>query len=492
MLLTYRWILLPALLTGLLLLPHAAVAVTPEVEDRAQYFAQNAIDKANAEILAIKKESSKDLIIETFETVPAEKKANYDPNDAKKKEAFFVAWASERAQAGDIQGIYILLCKSEHRVQIHVDPETLKKDFTSGNVSQLRGELLAKFKRKEFDEGLLSAVKYVHQTLQANRKPAGAKTEAARPETGKSATAAADSPFIRDQGEMFSARAINEATGIIREIKRRDHREVQIDTFREKPANKDFSDWERELARARDLDGIQVLICRQPAHIGSAVGNETRKVFTSAHQHEFEKILKARFNEKKFDEGLVEGVRYIQRTLDAGTRGEAAPTGRGNPAAHTGIGGGATNWGGLICMMLVLAGVVWLVIGMVRAFTGSGGYGAGGPGMGGYGGGGGGFMSGLMGGLFGAMAGNWLYHNMFGSGSGYGSSTAYCDSGDAGGGQRPDDGQDYSTSGTDYDEGGDSGGDAGGDYGDSGGGDAGGDYGGGGDFGGGGGGGGDY
>lgn len=485
MLLTYRWTLLPALLTGLFLLPHAAVAITPEVKDRAQYFAQNAIDKANAEILAIKKESSKDLVIETFETVPADKKANYDPNDAKKKEAFFVAWASERAQAGDIQGIYILLCKSEHRVQIHVDPETLKKDFTSSNVSQLRGELLAKFKRKEFDEGLLSAVKYVHQTLQANRKPAGAKAEPARPERGK--TAATDSPFVRDHGEYFSSRVINEATDIIREIKRRDHREVQIDTFREKPAGKDFSDWERELARARDLDGIQVLICRQPAHIGVAVGNETRKVFTPAHQQGFEKIMKTRFNERKFDEGLLEGVRYIQRALDAGTRGEAVPTGHG---AHTGIGGGATNWGGLICMMLVLAGVVWLVIGMVRAFTGSGGYGAGGPGMGGYGGGGG-FMSGLMGGLFGAMAGNWLYHNMFGSGSGYGSSTAYGDSGDAGGGQRPDDGQDYSTSGTDYNEGGDSGGD----YGDSGGGDAGGDYGGG-DFGGGGGdfggGGGDY
>lgn len=485
-----RWALLPTLLAALLLMAGFASAVTPEVKDRADYFSKDAVEKANAEILAIKKEFNKDLLIETFPEIPADKKADYDPKDKEKRAAFFLKWAEERAKAADVHGIYILICKSEGHFQIYVDPATEKKEFTSGNRNELRSELLATFKRKEFDHGLLEAVKYVHRTFAANIKR---DTATNKKEAPAKSEATATSPFIRDRGEYFSDKAISEATAIIRDIKARHHREVQIDTFRQKPPDEgSFTDWAVKLARARDLDGIQMLLCRQPGHIETVAGNETRKTFTAENISQLDNIMKSRFSDKKYDEGLLEGVRYIQKTFNSHHRtNEAAPSAA--PEGHTGVDhrggtGAVTNWGGLLCMLLVLVGVVWLVVGMIRAFTGMGG---GGYGMGGgYGGGGGGFMAGLMGGLFGAMAGNWLYHSMFDSGHGASSAYGGDTGGDTGGSDRPDDGQDYSGGGTDYNDGG--GGDTGGggDYGDSGGGDSGGggDFGGGGgDFGGGGG-----
>ena len=115
---------------------------------------------------------------------------------------------------------------------------------------------------------------------------------------------------------------------------------------------------------------------------------------------------------------------------------------------------------GWVCMGLCVLLGIWLVMGLIRAFSGGGGgYGGGG---GGYGGGG--FFPSLMGGLFGAAAGMYMYDQFFGGGA------SDVSAGDAGG----FDGGDTGDAGAgDWD-----GGSAGGDYG-------GGDWGGGGDFGGG-------
>src|SRR5262245_45920678 len=262
---TDRSVWLPGVLTGLLLIAAPVGAATPEVKDHAGYFSNQVVQKANAEIALIKKDFGKDLLIESFPEIPADRKADYDPKDPSKRSAFFVSWALERARAADIHGVYVLLCKSEGHLQIYIDPATEKKDFTLSNRNDLRNELLAKFKRKEFDEGLLEGVKYVRRTFQAN-----IKKETATQPTPKSEPKSqpADSPFIRDRTEYFKSSAISTATGIIRDIKARHHREVQIDTFSHKPAEEaSFADWARKLARARDLDGIQILLCRDPAHI---------------------------------------------------------------------------------------------------------------------------------------------------------------------------------------------------------------------------------
>src|SRR5262249_12903335 len=150
-----------------------------------------------------------------------------------------------------------------------------------------------------------------------------------------------------------------------------------------------------------------------------------KKAFTEKNRDRLAELLLTRFKEaagvkeeaekkKIYDKALREAVEFVRKTLaDNLGRASAAPapgvaSGRsaGKPAvpvAPTEEGGVALCgvWGGR-CLAGVVLLVIWVVMALVRAFTGAGrgyqggpaGVGPGGPGYGyGGGGGGGGFMS---------------------------------------------------------------------------------------------------
>ncbi len=324
--------------------------------------------------------------------------------------------------------------------------------------------------------------------------------------------AGAASAQLRDEADLFkNPERINQA---IKDIETKFRKTVLIETSASVPAgdvarvkaierDKDalsryFSDLAKSNARRSRVDGLYIFVNKSPHWLEIVANNKTDAVFPVEKRRELRQKITPEFKQGKFDEGILSGLTYIRdqfsRTLPG--RANAAP---GNAVvkhvpevARTPK--GEVNWAGIICFGLLALVVIWLVIGLIRAFTAPrGGYGGGGPGYaggpgygGGYGGGGGGFMTGLFGGLFGAVAGNWLYHNMFGGGGHSTSWGSQAYGGDASTNAAPDD---YTSTGGSWDDnaGGDQGGgggDAGGDWG-GGGGDAGG---GGGDFGGGGGG----
>jgi hypothetical protein len=225
-----------------------------------------------------------------------------------------------------------------------------------------------------------------------------------------------------------------------------------------------------------------MMLCREPARLQIEVGKTTRlKAFTLTDRDRLTQRLLPLLSAKKYDQALTEAVDFVAAAL----RQNQARRAMVPPAAHApragGAAGGAVGHADSPFRWLVIAacvlGGLWLLMAVVRAFSGAAGAGMGYPG----GAGGGGFFSSLLGGLFGAAVGNWMYDSFFrGSGSAWGSSEAYgADSptssdqdgeafGDDGGG-----GADFG----DTDTGGDFGG------GDFGGGDfGGGDFGGGGDF----------
>src|SRR5262249_5535514 len=118
--------------------------------------------------------------------------------------------------------------------------------------------------------------------------------------------------------------------------------------------------------------------------------------------------------QKKFDEGLLDAVAYVEKTLDKniGKQGERKSLSPGGGSTTTKSKEGGMGIGGWICIGLVAVLAIWLVVGLIRAFTSprpGPGYGPGGPGYapgpGGAaygapagGGGGGGFFSSLLGG----------------------------------------------------------------------------------------------
>jgi uncharacterized membrane protein YgcG len=343
---------------------------------------------------------------------------------------------------------------------------------------------------------------------------------------------------VKDQAHYFSADAIGQAEQIIQQINARHHRDVLIETLPDVPQDMQaqlqsqgkiefFKQWADQRAEQQGVAGVYVLVCRNPSHLQAAVGNKTaERLFTDADRDQLGRDMVAAFKEKHFDQGLVDGVKFIGRQMDAhvATRdnGAAVPTNSGtipstggpygsSPTVPTNFPRGDTGWGfgSIACLIVaVILGIVLIrgVMGRSRGAYGQpGGYyppggggayppGAGYPPVGGYGGGGypaggggsgfgRGFLGGLLGGALGGYATEkWSEHNQ--QGGGYAPPAS---SGGGGGGADYNPGPDTSFSssggdfggggaGADFGGGGGGGGDFGGGGGDSGGGGGGGDF----------------
>lgn len=296
--------------------------------------------------------------------------------------------------------------------------------------------------------------------------------------------ASAQNGVVRDTAAFFSEASKAEAGRSIAEIGRRFKKDLVIETYPEipeavrqgvnladKPAvNRMFEEWTVKQAKQLRVNGVYILLSKEPAHLQVVVGNETQhNAFTLKDRDALASLMLARLRTKQNDQALLEGVNFVFNTMagHATARSQPGPTvgATSMPAARSEAG---PPWGTILTVVLGLV-VVWMVIGLFRSMSSGGGVGAGaGPASGG-----GGFFSSLLGGMFGAAAGMWLYDQFSDHhGSAWGADQDHSSSGDDRGFSGRD--SDYSGSGGDFS--GDSGG------GDSGGGDSGGGDSGGGDF----------
>ncbi len=421
-----------ALMTAALLVwPGPAGAATPEVRDEAGFFKPETIAAANKIISGIKSEDNKDLLIETFLQVPEGKKV--DAGDATAVARFFTEWADQRATDAGVKGVYVLICKRPPYIKVVMDNQTAKT-FTTANRDRLDQLLAASFRNMEYDDGLLKGVRYVQSTLKDKNAAIGDNVSSG--------------DGVHDAAHFFKPEAITDANKIISAIKRDDKKELVIETFLHPPEGKRqeasdpetkadfFKDWADERGREQKVNGVCVLICKEPSYIQVVANNRTAKIFTEESRNSLRTILATHFKTGDYDKGLLEGVKYVQSALKGKggaeqREGEAEPpwpTRSGPPAGRPSIGVGPMAIGGLLCVgvvvLIVIGVVVMAVMAMGRAFHrgppsyGPGGYGSAPPG-GGYGGNpgggqGGGFLSSMLGGLFGGAAGGWAYDRFFG------------------------------------------------------------------------------
>ncbi len=284
----------------------------------------------------------------------------------------------------------------------------------------------------------------------------------------------AGTPGVRDNGDFFSDAAKKEANKKIAEIDQQYKKELVIESFAEIPEeikkgvdltdkaamNRMFEQWTVKEAKQQRVNGIYILLSRDPSHLQIVVGNDTQKhAFTLKDRDNLASLMLGKLRAKQNDEALLEGVKYVASTMSLhASQNKVTGLSTANPAAasRTQASEPAFQWGWILTIVLGL-GAVWVVFGILRSFMGRGAAGAPGmmPGMGG----GGGMFGSLLGGMFGAAAGMWLYDQFSG-----GHSNAW------GGDQQNRDlggtgfsGQDTDYSGTGGDFGGDYGGDAGGD-----------------------------
>ncbi|CAN5415836.1 hypothetical protein BH11PLA2_BH11PLA2_27370 [soil metagenome] len=316
---------------------------------------------------------------------------------------------------------------------------------------------------------------------------------------------------VEDDASVFSAAGISKARGEFEAVPFKAPTHLYVYTVNKIPSDKQkdfdavkgnsttrtkfFQDWAKELAKSKDRKGdvfvllymtekayLPVVIADEDAdvrgHFNDAEDTAVAGMFNEAMKTVHDEKLSGAAAHEKMDAALVKGTERVISVL----KDRPAPVTGGKHnvnAAHSNTEKGSGIMGYVCIGLCVLLGA-WLVIGLIRAFTGGGG--GGGMGGGGYGGGGGGgFMSSMLGGMFGAAAGMYLYDQF----SGHNSHNN--DYGNSGSGNDYNSGGDANTGDGNYDGGSAGAGDGGGDWGDSGGGDVGGggDWGGGGDVGGG-------
>jgi uncharacterized protein len=271
---------------------------------------------------------------------------------------------------------------------------------------------------------------------------------------------------VSDEGKFFSPEGEKKANQTIAQFKSKYNKDIVVETFPSIPEDKKsqyspdkknefFNNWLRERAQALKVDGIYILITRDPAHLQVGIGSQTARLgFTRQDRDKVRDVLVDRFKKKEYDQGLNDAVSMISNRFAEITRGRiaAAPARGGGASGGAGGGGGpakSSNPAGLSWFSWLIIGIIGLLIMrfILRSFQrmayggprppyGPGGPGAPGPGAsgGGYGGGypppggggggypppsgggGGGFFTSLLGGLFGGAAGNWL-GSKFGGGS---------------------------------------------------------------------------
>jgi hypothetical protein len=141
-------------------------------------------------------------------------------------------------------------------------------------------------------------------------------------------------PEIKDDGKFFSAEAIKKANEQIREICRKFDKDLLIETYPTPPAGdldkvknlsreertKYFRKWAEERVKERVVNGVYVLICKDPTFLYVDVTSKAQAVFSVKNGLKVRDLLVAAFSEKRFDEGLAEAVRFVQEKLEKSSK----------------------------------------------------------------------------------------------------------------------------------------------------------------------------
>ena len=166
-------LLLPALLAS------SAFGGMHQVWDEAHFFKVETIERVDQTLAEIRQQFKKDLMIETFPSIPDDLK---DKLKQQGKENFFKGWTRSEADRLNVHGIIILITGDPAHLQVEVGLKTSQQAFTLSDNDELVAKLVEAFRRKDYDNGLIEAAKFVQERLEKNAG-GGATTRPAAPAT---------------------------------------------------------------------------------------------------------------------------------------------------------------------------------------------------------------------------------------------------------------------------------------------------------------------
>jgi TPM domain len=141
--------------------------------------------------------------------------------------------------------------------------------------------------------------------------------------------AGAVAPTIHDEAKFFSPDALKKANEQIREIYAKYGKDFLIETFPSVPADKlekvktmeskekaeYFHKLAVERAKERVVNGVYILITREPKYLYIEITPSARETFDKEFYNHFRKVLFSNLGEDHFDAGLAAAVKTVQERL---------------------------------------------------------------------------------------------------------------------------------------------------------------------------------
>jgi uncharacterized membrane protein YgcG len=144
--------------------------------DEAHFVKAQTIEQVNQILDEIHTRFGKDLMIETFPSIPDDYKPKLDKDG---KEKFYTGWARTDAYDLGVNGVMILITGDPGHLQIEVGNQTQAQAFTLADRDELVQKMGAAFHAKDFDGGLLMAAQFVRDRMARNLGGAAAPAPSA-------------------------------------------------------------------------------------------------------------------------------------------------------------------------------------------------------------------------------------------------------------------------------------------------------------------------
>jgi S1-C subfamily serine protease len=134
------------------------------IKDEGKFFSAEAVDKANEAIKELWKKYERDVVVETFPSVPASDQEKVKAMSREERSRYFRSWSQSRIRVEGINGLHFLVCREPSHLNIEVSANA-RDVFDDASVKILIQTVLEQFRKKEFDKGLESVIDYAREKL---------------------------------------------------------------------------------------------------------------------------------------------------------------------------------------------------------------------------------------------------------------------------------------------------------------------------------------
>lgn len=128
------------------------------IRDEAGIFKSETVKQVTERLNSLQRSHKVEVTIETFAQPPEQWRARIQQagNSQSTKERVYTQWLEERARTLQARGVFVLISQSPGHVQVGFDRGLQVRGATNAQRLQLRDAMLAEFRNRDFDAGLVA------------------------------------------------------------------------------------------------------------------------------------------------------------------------------------------------------------------------------------------------------------------------------------------------------------------------------------------------